>query len=399
MTLTNKYIILKRNKAVVPTMENLGMRARPTDAFAEAPDSLELVEAELTIANRNDLRKDPRTRAIALPMPMKLIAPVKSQDVSAHEAQEIAWGIRAVGALESPFDGAGITAAVLDTGIDPNHPAFNGVQLIRRNFTEESDDDQHGHGTHCAGTIFGRDVGNTRIGVATGVQRALIGKVLGQGGGYSSTIAQAIQWAVQEGAHVISMSLGIDFPGYVDYLVNVQGLNVNPATSIALEAYRANVNLFSELADFVRAQGGFLGGGTVIVAASGNESNRPEYEIAVAPPAAARGVVSVGALQQTASGLSTAFFSNNQVDVSAPGVNVVSAKMGGGLASMSGTSMATPHVAGIACMWAHQQLQSSGMIDGQRLLARLIACGSMSPMTADAQAEDVGTGIVQAPRG
>ena len=195
------------------------------------------------------------------------------------------------------------------------------------------------------------------------------------------------------------MSLGIDFPGYVDYLVNVQGLNVNPATSIALEAYRANVNLFSELADFVRAQGGFLGGGTVIVAASGNESNRPEYEIAVAPPAAARGVVSVGALQQTASGLSTAFFSNNQVDVSAPGVNVVSAKMGGGLASMSGTSMATPHVAGIACMWAHQQLQSSGMIDGQRLLARLIACGSMSPMTADAQAEDVGTGIVQAPRG
>ena len=129
MTLTNKYIILKRNKAVVPTMENLGMRARPTDAFAEAPDSLELVEAELTIANRNDLRKDPRTRAIALPMPMKLIAPVKSQDVSAHEAQEIAWGIRAVGALESPFDGAGITAAVLDTGIDPNHPAFNGVQL------------------------------------------------------------------------------------------------------------------------------------------------------------------------------------------------------------------------------------------------------------------------------
>lgn len=396
MALTTKYIILKRNKAVVPTMDNL--RAGPLEALTAAPDSLELVEAELSPANRNDLRRDPRTRAIALPMPMKLIAPIESQDVSADEAQEIVWGVRAVGALESSFDGAGVTVAVLDTGIDPNHPAFNDVQLIRRNFTEEADDDQHGHGTHCAGTIFGRDVGSTRIGIATGVKRALIGKVLGQGGGSSSTIAQAIQWAVGEGAHVISMSLGIDFPGFVDYLVNVQGMDVKPATSIALEAYRANVSLFAELSDFVRAQGGFIGEGTVIVAASGNESNRPEYEIAVAPPAASRGIISVGALQQTADGLSTAYFSNNQVDVSAPGVAVISAKLGGGLASMSGTSMATPHAAGIACMWAHQQLQTTGMIDGSRLLAKLIASGSMSPMAAGAEAEDVGTGIVQAPR-
>lgn len=394
----DKYIILKRKKTVVPTMENLSMRAASPLALAAAPDDLEIEEAELSLADRNDLRRDPRTRAIAIPMPMKLIAPIESQDATELEEQDVSWGVRAVGALESPFDGAGITAAVLDTGIDPTHPAFNGVQLIRRNFTDEGDDDQHGHGTHCAGTIFGRDVGGTRIGVATGVQRALIGKVLGQGGGSSASIAQAIQWAINEGAHVISMSLGIDFPGFVDFLVNVHGLDVNPATSIALEAYRANVNLFSELADFVRAQGGLLGEGTIIVAASGNESNRPQYEIAVAPPAAATGIVSVGALQQTANGLSTAQFSNNQVDLSAPGVNIVSARLGGGLAAMSGTSMATPHVAGIACMWAHRQLQSTGMIEGQRFLARLISSGSMTPMAANEEAEDVGSGIVQAPR-
>ena len=58
------------------------------------------------------------------------------------------------------------------------------------------------------------NTGNTRIGVARGVQKALIGKVLGEGGGSSATIASAIQWAMDNGANVISMSLGIDFPGY-----------------------------------------------------------------------------------------------------------------------------------------------------------------------------------------
>src|SRR5262249_7186139 len=154
------------------------------------------------------------------------------------------------------------------------------------------------------------------------VQRALIGKVLGEGGGSSATIATAIQWAVNEGAHIISMSLGIDFPGFVDFLVNVRGLDINPATSIALEQYRANVNLFTALAAAVQAQGA-CGQGTVIVAASGNESNRPTFEIAVAPPAAGTGLIAVGALQQGAAGLSVASFSNNQVDVSAPGVGVI----------------------------------------------------------------------------
>ncbi len=392
---TDKYVILTDKSPIVPTMDNMGTRGAVRSAES-VPEMMEVEETDLTIRERSDLRRDPRVRAIAPPMPMSLIEPVESKDVTAADAPEVTWGVDAVGASSSPFDGSGISVAVLDTGIDPNHPAFAGVDLVQRNFTTDVDDDTNGHGTHCAGTIFGQNVDSKRIGVARNIHRALIGKVLGQGGGSSATIAKAIQWAVDEGAHVVSMSLGIDFPGFVDRLVNQFGLNINPATSMALEAYRANINLFTELANFVRARG-MLGQGSVIVAASGNESERPEYEIAVGPPAAGTGIVSVGALQQTSSGLSVARFSNNQVDISGPGVDILSAVPGGGLGVKSGTSMATPHVAGVAALWAQRQLEQTGSIDGHRLTVRLISSGAVESIISGSETEDIGTGMVRAP--
>ena len=389
-----KFIVLRSKRPIVP--EGGFVVGAPGPAAVGGAETMELEEVALTKAERADLRRDPRVRAIAEPMPMKLIEPTATNDAAEPAAAEATWGVQAVRATDSPFTGNGITVAVLDTGIDPNHVAFQGVELVRKNFTDEGDDDGHGHGTHCAGTIFGRDVGNLRIGVARGVQRALIGKVLGAGGGSSATIARAIQWAVDEGAHTISMSLGIDFPGFVDRLVNERGLDINPATSIALEQYRANVNLFTALADAVQAQGAF-GQGTVIVAASGNESNRPTFEIAVAPPAAGTGLIAVGALQQGANGLLVARFSNNQVDVSAPGVGVISAKRGGGLIKMDGTSMATPHAAGVAALWAQKLRETTGRVESRILIAQLVARGDTSVLAPGFEEDDVGSGIVQAP--
>ncbi|NET35141.1 MAG: S8 family serine peptidase [Cyanothece sp. SIO1E1] len=389
-----KYVILRSREIMVPTIENLGIRSAVRSVELE-PEEMEVAAAELSLAERSDLRRDPRTRAIAPSMPMKLIEPVASKEVTSSPTA-LTWGVEAVGAAKSSFDGSGITVAVLDTGIDPNHPAFAGVDLVQRNFTSEADNDLNGHGTHCAGTILGQDVGGTRIGVARNVKRALIGKVLGDGGGSSITIAQAIQWAVNEGAHVISMSLGIDFPGLVQFLVEARGVPANVATSLALEAYRANVNLFTELSRFVQAHGAF-GEGTVIVAASGNESNRPNFEISVAPPAAGTGIIAVGALQATANGFAVAGFSNDQVDISAPGVDVISAQANGSLVSFNGTSMATPHVAGVAALWAQRQLERTGGINQQRLMAQLIASGTTSPLAPDQETDNVGAGIVQAP--
>jgi subtilisin family serine protease len=287
--------------------------------------------------------------------------------------------------------------AVLDTGINPDHDAFAGVQLLRRNFTKGGDDDEHGHGTHCAGTIFGRDVKGRRIGIARGVTKALIGKVLGPGGGTSATLANAIYWAYENGANIISMSLGIDFPGVVAALIE-QKLPPEAATSMALEQYRANVNLFSSLTALLARSNAFAQA-AIIVAASGNESKRPRYKIAVSPPAAGIGIISVGALQSSADGaLSVAKFSNTKCDLSAPGVDITSSWIGAkdGLQTLDGTSMATPHVAGCAALWAQQQRELTGHLTSENLTVKTLGSATFIPK---ALYEDVGNGIVQAPPG
>ena len=336
--------------------------------------------------------------AIARSMPMKLIEPISEDGQSQPAAGTPTWGVNAVGAVTSPFSGDGVVVSVLDTGIDPNHPAFAGVALIQKNFTTAGPNDEHGHGTHCAGTIFGRDVGGTRIGVAPGVKKALIGKVLGPGGGSSDQIADAINWAIENGAHVISMSLGIDFPGFVKILEN-NGFPTEAAVTQALEGYRANVMLFERLASLIKARGLF-GQTTLVVAAAGNESRRnatPPYEIAVAPPAVADGVISVAALGESAAGLTVAPFSNTFANVSGPGVGVVSAKLAGGLVGMSGTSMATPHVAGVAALWA-EKIMKAGPLTGVEWMSRLIGSSTRSGLAAGFDPADIGAGLVHAPQ-
>ena len=335
----------------------------------------EAVAANPTVTVENlDLREVANlTRAadvvvVAPSIPMQLIAPVAMEIAAQPAGNAVAWGVKAVGADTSPFDGDGIVVAILDTGIDATHAAFAdpNLEIIQKDFTGEGDGDRVGHGTHCAGTIFGRAVGGQRIGVAPGVKKALIGKVLGARGGSSQGIASAILWAVENGANVISMSLGMDYTQYQVDLKNT-GLPEKLATSRALEGYRANVQLFQALAATVKSMGGF-GRHAILIAAAGNESLRevnPDFEIAVSPPAVADGFISVAALGQSATGLSVASFSNTGANIAGPGVAILSAKAGGGLQELNGTSMATPHVAGVAALWA-QKIKTIGPLTNVR---------------------------------
>lgn len=327
----------------------------------------------------------PNTFIVPANMPLRLLAPIDRRAVAAAAANETTWGISAVGADRSPMDGSGVVVGVLDTGCDTTHEALRDKVVAAKSFvgpnaTNVTDSD--GHGTHCAGTICGGAVGGHRIGVAPGA-RLVVAKVLGGNGGGAGTILEAMQWAAQQGATILSMSLGIDFPGWVEELVRDHDLPIPAATALALRDYRSALLAYGKLADYLASQG------VLVVGAAGNESVRPRYTIEKSPPAVAEPFVSVGAIGQDQQ---VAEFSNTGPDLSAPGVDVVSAAPGGGLASMSGTSMATPHVAGLAALWT-QRLRAGGAVTHRQLVAQLLGGTRPLPGTRD----DIGAGLAVAP--
>jgi subtilisin family serine protease len=397
-----KYLVLWKASALDdPFMETVGA---DDDAISLTAQTMELVN-DRSVA---DLRRDPTIDDVIPSIPFSLIEPVESPMAAAPSP---GWGLLAIGATTCPHDGNGVTVAVLDTGIDPTHASFAELTFDATNLMDFTTDDrgvagkamdEHGHGTHVAATIFGRDVDGTRIGVARGVKRVLIGKVLGPLGGPTEAVFNAMSWALAQRADVISMSLGINFPRVVERFVQ-EGYPSGVAAARALDAYRSNVRLFDRLSALI----GTLGErkrGAVIVAAAGNESKRDDdvrFTVPTAPPAAADGFISVGAIGLSADSPASfvvAPFSNTGCVLAAPGVGIRSARLGGGLTVKNGTSMATPHVAGTAALWTQRLFPDGTRPKGwakqvqRQIEANVNALPNLSP-------DDVGLGLVQAPAG
>lgn len=214
-----------------------------------------------------------------------------------------------------------VKLAILDTGVDQDHEDLASKIIANRNFTTSGTiDDRYGHGTHVAGIAAAAS--NNGIGVAgVGYDSTVMNvKVLGDtGSGYYSWIASGIVWAADNGADVISMSLG---------------------GGSASSTLRSAV-------DYA------WGKGVVLVAAAGNSGNsNPVY------PAYYENVIAVAATNQNDAKASFSSY-GNWVDVAAPGVNILatlpnhSNAIGLNYGSLNGTSMATPHVAGLAgLVWA-----------------------------------------------
>lgn len=277
------------------------------------------------------------------------------------------WAIRAVGAVESSATGRGVSVAVLDTGVDLSHPALRHRIADHRSFVpRETIDDGNGHGTHCCGLVAGEEIsGAPRFGVAPGAD-LFVGKVLSNAGhGKERQILQGMEWAIEKGCDVISMSLG-------RRVSDGEG----PASG-----YR---RLF-EAAEK---------SGVLIVAAAGNDSFRPSFVNPVSSPANDPLAMAVGAVDSV---LGVARFSNGSVnsaggglDIVAPGVSILSAEPHPGrFVRQSGTSMATPIVAGLAALM--KELKSG--LKGQALRKALadLASGLGDPA-------DYGAGLARAPQ-
>ncbi|SFJ72460.1 S8 family peptidase [Brevibacillus centrosporus] len=276
---------------------------------------------------------------------------------------EYQWNLPLIG-MEQSWDvsegSSDVIVAVVDTGVDMEHPEFEGKLVKGYNVLDGSNkpQDDNGHGTHVSGVIAAKTNNNDGIAGMTWKSKLMPVKAIGaDGSGSAVDIAQGIYWATDHGADVINLSVG------------------NYTSSAALKeackyAYDNNV---------------------VLVAASGNDaSDQPSY------PAAYDEVLSVAAVDHLKE---RADFSNfgDYVDVAAPGVDIPSTYIYSDYASLSGTSMACPHVAALAALVrsvhpdmkshdvmelirssaldlgppGHDQLYGYGMIDVNRTLRQL----------------------------
>lgn len=230
-------------------------------------------------------------------------------------SQSVSWGVSALNIPKAWVEtrGKGERVAVLDTGTS-DHPDLVGAIVESRDFTNSRSkaSDVNGHGTHCMGIIGARDneIGVVGVGPECSI---LAGKVLGDdGSGTNRAIANGIRWAIDKGATIINLSLGSPFP---DEIIH----------EAILEAIRAKV---------------------IVVAASGNSGPRPNT---VEFPGKWPGVITVGA-SDVDGGVADFSSRGPEVDIVAPGVKVLSTYLNGGVAQLSGSSMATPFVVGVVAL-------------------------------------------------
>ena len=292
---------------------------------------------------------------------------------TAFDESSFTWGLQVTKAATSRFSGRGMRVAVLDTGLDLGHPDFTGRNIGSRSFIpNQTVQDGNGHGTHCIGTACGprspfRTPGRPPSYGCAPHCDIFAGKVLSnQGSGATAGIIAGMQWAIANGCQVISMSLG--------RTIRLDEKGFNPA--------------YEQV-----AQVG-LQRGTLTIAAAGNDSARPSRIHPVGEPANSPSILAVGALDESLLMASFSngglFLSHGAVNIAGPGVNIHSSFPRPILyRRLNGTSMATPHVAGIAALWA----ETNGLFRGVALGRQLLHSARRLPLPP----RDVGAGLVQAP--
>lgn len=237
--------------------------------------------------------------------------------------------------------------------------------MLTQSFIPDEDvHDGHGHGTHCIGTSCGPRKPDRGPGYGVAYQASIYaGKVLSnRGSGSDGGILAGISWAISNGVPIVSMSLG--------------------AATMPGQPYS---RVYEQVARRALARG------TLIIAAAGNESNRPGYIAPVGHPANCPSILAVGAVDVhgAVAHFSCGSVDAAQIDFAGPGVDVHSSwPMPTRNRRISGTSMATPHVAGVAALYAERYGARS-----RALWARLF----QTARRLELPSTDVGAGLPQAP--
>lgn len=261
------------------------------------------------------LRNNPSVRVAEPDFPLQAtLGPTSSQ----LQKQWALSKVNAPAAWQSTTGSADIIVAIIDSGVDPSHPEFAGRLLTGWNFVADNSNtnDDFGHGTHVAGIAASAGASSGVYGMAWQV-KILPLKILNEnGGGVGSDLISAIDMAISRGAKIINVSLGSSV-----------------RSTLMEEAIQRAINA-----------------GVVVVSSAGNSgptANTPSY------PAAFTDVIAVAATDQQDRRASFST-SGSYVDIAAPGVDIYSTYKNGGYATLSGTSMASPMVAGFAALiWSY----------------------------------------------
>lgn len=269
------------------------------------------------------------------------------------DAESVPWSISMIRADKVPATGKGVKVAILDTGIDATHPDLRGAVKGGYNAVGDSRSvrDRNGHGTHVAGIIAARRNRMGIRGIAPEVDLYAVKVLDDRGSGKVSDLIEGIEWAVQNKMDIINMSVGTK---------------------------ENNQTLREAVQNAARA-------GVIMVAAAGNNGPSPNT---VLYPARYPEVIAVGA---TTKDRRIADFSARgaEVDVVAPGKDIYSAWLRGGYKTLSGTSMAAPHVTGVVA-----QLLSAGAVKSASTIRSFI--DSTAERLPGVPRSDQGAGLVNA---
>ncbi|WP_170105449.1 S8 family peptidase [Desmospora activa] len=258
-------------------------------------------------------------------------------------SQVVTWNVKKVWkGNPDPRAGAGVRVGVVDTGINLNHPDLRknikgGINIVE---PKRPPHDGNGHGTHVAGIIAARSNSIGVTGVAPAASLYAIKVLSDRGVGSISTLVRGIDWGIDNGMHILNLSLG-------------GGKNIPAALARAIRVANSR--------------------GVLVIAAAGNSANADGSGDTVEVPASLPTVVAVAALTR---GNKRAPFSATgpTLDIAAPGVSILSTYTGNRYAALSGTSQAAPHVSGVAAILRQQGMSSAAI--KRTLSKRALTLGS-----------------------